>query len=77
MRTHTPQEITRLLVAWGAGDEAALAELTPLVYEELHRLADQRHRRGLRQGDPLAISRQAHRQPDRLCRRALAGPPGA
>jgi len=39
MRTHSPKEITRLLVAWGEGDEAALDELTPLVYEELHRLA--------------------------------------
>ena len=39
MRTHSPKEITRLLVAWGDGDEAALEELTPLVHEELHRLA--------------------------------------
>ena len=39
MRTHSPKEITRLLVAWGDGDEAALAELAPLVHEELHRLA--------------------------------------
>src|SRR5437867_3036035 len=39
MRTHSPKEITRLLVAWGEGDEAALDELSPLVYEELHRLA--------------------------------------
>jgi len=39
MRTHSPKEITRLLLAWGEGDEAALDELTPLVYEELHRLA--------------------------------------
>ena len=39
MRTHSPQEITRLLVAWGDGDESALEDLTPLVYEELHRLA--------------------------------------
>jgi RNA polymerase sigma factor (TIGR02999 family) len=39
MRTHSPKEITRLLVAWGDGDESALAQLTPLVYEELHRLA--------------------------------------
>ena len=37
--THSPKEITRLLVAWGDGDESALADLTPLVYEELHRLA--------------------------------------
>jgi RNA polymerase sigma factor (TIGR02999 family) len=39
MPTHSPKEITRLLVAWGEGDPSALAELTPLVYEELHRLA--------------------------------------
>ena len=39
MTMHSPKEVTRLLVAWGEGDESALAELTPLVYEELHRLA--------------------------------------
>jgi RNA polymerase sigma-70 factor (ECF subfamily) len=39
MPTHSPKEITRLLVAWGEGDQSALAELTALVYEELHRLA--------------------------------------
>jgi RNA polymerase sigma factor (TIGR02999 family) len=39
MTTHSPKEITRLLVAWGDGDESALAQLTPLIYEELHRLA--------------------------------------
>ncbi|HEY3026544.1 MAG TPA: sigma-70 family RNA polymerase sigma factor [Pyrinomonadaceae bacterium] len=39
MTTHSPKEITQLLVAWGDGDESALAELTSLVYEELHRLA--------------------------------------
>src|SRR5918993_6049690 len=39
MRTQSPKEITRLLVAWGDGDESALEGLTPLVYEELRRLA--------------------------------------
>jgi len=39
--TPTPQEITQLLVAWGDGDRAALDQLTPLVYEELRRLAHQ------------------------------------
>jgi RNA polymerase sigma factor (TIGR02999 family) len=39
MGTQSPKEITKLLVAWGDGDESALADLTPLVYEELHRLA--------------------------------------
>ena len=31
--------LTRLLVAWRQGDKAALAQLTPLVYKELRRLA--------------------------------------
>ena len=35
----TSAEITRLLKAWGRGDRAALDRLTPLVYEELRRLA--------------------------------------
>ena len=34
-----PGEITRLLERWGAGERAALDELTALVYDELHRLA--------------------------------------
>jgi len=32
-------EITQLLVAWREGNQAALDELYPLVYDELHRLA--------------------------------------
>ena len=39
MQTHSPKEITQLLVAWGDGDEAALNELAPLVHAELRRLA--------------------------------------
>ena len=33
------QRVTELLVQWSQGNDAALAELTPLVYEELRRLA--------------------------------------
>jgi RNA polymerase sigma-70 factor, ECF subfamily len=32
-------DVTMLLQAWGEGDEAALKQLTPLVYAELRRLA--------------------------------------
>src|SRR3984893_13560636 len=39
MPTRSPQDITQLLVAWGDGNEAALEELTPLVYQQLHRLS--------------------------------------
>jgi RNA polymerase sigma factor (TIGR02999 family) len=34
------RSVTELLLAWSAGDQDALAELTPLVYDELHRLAE-------------------------------------
>ena len=39
MQTQSPQEITRLLIAWGEGNQSALEELAPLVQSELHRLA--------------------------------------
>ena len=32
-------EITELLLSWGSGDKEALVQLIPIVYEELHRLA--------------------------------------
>jgi RNA polymerase sigma-70 factor (ECF subfamily) len=38
MRVST-EEVTQLLVAWSKGDKAALDQLMPLVYRELHRLA--------------------------------------
>lgn len=34
-----PNEITRLLLRWGRGDRAALDQLLPVVYEELHKMA--------------------------------------
>lgn len=34
-----PQEVTRLLARWSGGDREALDALTPLVYNELRRLA--------------------------------------
>lgn len=45
MHTNSPKEITRLLVAWGDGDQSALEELAPLVQAELHRLAHHYMRR--------------------------------
>ena len=40
-------EVTQLLVRWKEGDSAAEAELTPVLYRELHRLAE-RYLRGER-----------------------------
>jgi RNA polymerase sigma factor (TIGR02999 family) len=41
----SPHDVTRLLLNWGAGDRQALDELTPLVYDELKRLASRYLRR--------------------------------
>src|SRR5438094_9181432 len=35
----SPHEVTGLLEAWSHGDKAALDKLTPMVYDELRRLA--------------------------------------
>jgi RNA polymerase sigma factor (TIGR02999 family) len=34
-----PHEVTQLLAEWSQGDQAAFERLTPLIYEELRRLA--------------------------------------
>src|SRR4026209_1763572 len=47
-----PAEITRLLVDWRSGDQAALEQLIPLVHEELRRLA-RRHMAHERVGHTL------------------------
>src|SRR5437870_9706038 len=55
LMTRPPHEVTQLLVAWSDGDRAALDQLTPLVYEELHRLA-RNHTSRERQGHTLQTS---------------------
>lgn len=39
MSTETPNEVTELLQKWSLGDREALEELTPVIYDELHRIA--------------------------------------
>jgi RNA polymerase sigma factor (TIGR02999 family) len=46
------RNITQLLVAWRAGDEAALEALAPLIHQELHRAAH-RYMAGERPGHML------------------------
>jgi RNA polymerase sigma factor (TIGR02999 family) len=45
MSIHSPTHVTELLLAWGQGDPAALDQLIPSVYDELHRLAQHYMRR--------------------------------
>ena len=50
--TDSAGDVTRLLKSWHDGDEEALEQLVPLVYDELRRLAD-RHLRG--ESDALTL----------------------
>jgi RNA polymerase sigma-70 factor, ECF subfamily len=50
--TAPSHEVTQLLKAWTTGDERALEKLTPLVYEQLRRVA-QHHMAGQRPGHIL------------------------
>ncbi len=52
-------DISRLLNAWGAGDQTALERLTPLVYDELRRMA-RRHMRKERPGNTLQTTALVH-----------------
>jgi RNA polymerase sigma-70 factor, ECF subfamily len=55
-------EVTGLLTAWGKGDQNALNELMPIVYSELHRMA-QRAWSGQNQGNtlqPTALINEAY-----------------
>ena len=57
-----PGEVTRLLLAWRHGDRSALDRLIPIVYGELHRMAE-RYLRGERPGhtlQPSAIVNEAY-----------------
>jgi RNA polymerase sigma factor (TIGR02999 family) len=59
MTISRPQEVTRLLIAWGQGDQAALDELLPLIYQELHRMA-RRHLGRERGGHTLQTTALVH-----------------
>lgn len=57
-RTPSPV-VTQLLRAWGDGDQSALEQLTPLVYEELHSLA-RRHMSRENEGHTLQATALIH-----------------
>lgn len=57
-RTPSPN-ITELLRAWGDGDQSALEQLTPIVYQELHSLA-RRHMSRENEGHTLQATALIH-----------------
>lgn len=58
-RPPSAEQVTQLLGAWRAGDAQALADLTPLVYRQLHRLA-RGAMRGERPGHTLQTTALVH-----------------
>jgi RNA polymerase sigma factor (TIGR02999 family) len=59
MAESQPNQITQLLLAWSEGDEDAHEKLVPLVYEQLHRVA-QREMRRERPGQTLQTTALVH-----------------
>jgi RNA polymerase sigma factor (TIGR02999 family) len=55
----TTHKVTRLLQAWRTGEDGALEQLTPLVYSELHRLA-QRYMAAEQSGHTLQTTALVH-----------------
>lgn len=52
-------QITHLLIDWSKGDESALEQLMPLVYEELHQMA-RRYMRGQSPGHSMQATELIH-----------------
>ena len=59
MPSASPQKVTQLLADWRHGDDAALTELTPLVYEDLRELAH-RYMSGQRADHTLQTTALVH-----------------
>jgi RNA polymerase sigma-70 factor, ECF subfamily len=62
MNTPSSGDVTRLLLAWRAGDREAFDQLVPLVYEELRRIARGRLQRFATDGQlqPTALVHEAY-----------------
>ena len=65
MAAPSPQDVTQLLEAWSNGEQEALEQLIPLVYNELHRLAH-RYMERERQGHTLQSTALVHEAYERL-----------
>ena len=62
MAARSPHDVTQLLERWSKGDQDALDQLMPLVYDELHRLAGAYLRRERREHtlQPTALVNEAY-----------------
>lgn len=65
MPDHSTEDLSELLVAWSGGDKQALDRLTPIVYDELRRLA-RRYMQRERAGHTLQTTALVHEAYTRL-----------
>ena len=65
MAAPSPPDVTQLLAAWSNGEQDALEQLIPLVYNELHRLAH-RYMQRERPGHMLQSTALVHEAYERL-----------
>lgn len=73
MESSQSADISRFLKEWGDGDESALERLTPLIYDELRRMA-RRHMRRERPGITLQTTALVHEAYLRLTETKSFGP---
>lgn len=59
MKKNDSHQITRLLTDWSSGDQTALEELMPLIYDELRRMA-RRHMNGQPSGHTFQTTELIH-----------------
>lgn len=62
METSPKNEVTQLLIDWSNGDQAALDKLIPLIYQELHKIANGylRYERSDHTIQPTALIHEAY-----------------
>ena len=60
--SHASEDVTGLLIRWSEGDRSALDRLIPVVYDELHRIAERYFRRERRDNtlQPTALVNEAY-----------------
>jgi RNA polymerase sigma factor (TIGR02999 family) len=60
--SHAPKDVTNMLIQWSQGDREALDRLMPVVYDELHRIAERYFRRERAENtlQPTALVNEAY-----------------
>ena len=60
--SRAPEDVTSMLIQWSEGDREALDRLMPVIYDELHRIAERyfRHERSDNTLQPTALVNEVY-----------------